>query len=366
MPDMHTDPEQQKRIQSIDYFRSLAIIAVILLHTNPFEYAAVDLMNGRRTSLLLGIMGMFIRYITSAAIPFFFVVAGFFLHKKIMASTGPGKVLVRYLRRLSVVFLFWVFIFYAVPASDMFDFIRQNGYFSYFCDVQYYWEHPIEVLLTGGANHLWFIPALMISASFVALLATRNKEYFLLPMVVSFFCVQFIAKTNNYSSLGASVNIVLAAAAKEMGNAPLTSYLLAPLFVYIGWCLAKRTVFDIRQAIVIICAGIVISVLEIAYITVQYGTLPDELFGIVPFATGIVMLGLAVPGFGEGRTLTKYGRLTLGIYGIHYLFIVHLRPFTTWFQHPFIDIIYPVTVYALSLGFALVFSKNRWLRHLVA
>ncbi len=94
------------RIQSIDTFRALAIIAVISIHTTPF--------GGHESGLTYGYLDVLINQGSRFAVPLFFILSGFFFAKKIKKENLIIPIMKNNITRLFMIWLFFsvVYIFH--------------------------------------------------------------------------------------------------------------------------------------------------------------------------------------------------------------------------------------------------------------
>lgn len=125
-------------IQSIDFLRFLAILAVILIHTTTrtLEWAGYDLARFPVT--------LFLNQLARFAVPLFFIISGFLLE---LNAPEKFNFMLYYKKRVSRIFLpylFWSAIYYL--------FIYNQNH-----------DNFIRVILTGNASYqLYFIPTLCI------------------------------------------------------------------------------------------------------------------------------------------------------------------------------------------------------------
>ncbi len=138
--------ETKKRNNSIDIFRLICAVLVIVIHTNPFK----------------GIKGVeFVTHqvLTRVAVPFFFAIAGFFY---IQALLKGKEIFWKYLIRIFIDYICWSLFYYCIT------FIRLmiNGEFEF---VSFVKECIFNFLLTGSYYHFWFFPALIASVIIVTL-----------------------------------------------------------------------------------------------------------------------------------------------------------------------------------------------------
>ncbi len=137
----------RKSIQSIDLFKFIGSIIVILIHTYPFYEAMPDV--GFISSNIIG----------RTVIPFYFLCAGYFLKQGITSKkTDYFK---HYMKRLIQLYLIWSII--CLPAGLVF---MQRNLSS---DLIVFWPLVLVVALVyaGTYFHLWYMAALIFSC-FVA------------------------------------------------------------------------------------------------------------------------------------------------------------------------------------------------------
>src|SRR5437773_2583063 len=96
------------RISSIDTIKSIAVLAVIFLHTGPFGDPQYAHSPYRLLALIINQSARF-------AVPFFFIASGYFFAKSLQKGIPPSELLLKYCRRLFAVFLLWSIIYAVVP-----------------------------------------------------------------------------------------------------------------------------------------------------------------------------------------------------------------------------------------------------------
>ncbi|RYZ94923.1 MAG: hypothetical protein EOO68_19420 [Moraxellaceae bacterium] len=168
------------RIESVDVFRLIAIIAVICLHTSPFYGPTFS--NNHLYEYLAIIIDQTARF----AVPFFFVISGYFWGVKVRAGSDPLVSANKMGKKILLIFLFWSFI-YLLPYN-----ILSVFKFGIFGPIKIaYWnilgllEAPLSIFFQGTKMHLWFLVALLcalyISAVFIKYKAPILLLCLLLP-----------------------------------------------------------------------------------------------------------------------------------------------------------------------------------------
>ena len=93
-----------KRIESVDTFRLLAIIAVIIIHTTPFQFS---IWQGSRLLPL----ALFTNQLSRFAVPLFFTLSGYFWGCRIHSGAGVMMMSISMMKRISFIFMAWSLIY---------------------------------------------------------------------------------------------------------------------------------------------------------------------------------------------------------------------------------------------------------------
>jgi len=110
---MSTQSATPPRLVSIDTIRVLAAFAVVCVHTNPFggkEYQTLSFQ----------LINKFIQVSCEFAIPFFFIVSGYFFAKNIFKNNSISVTLIKYAKRLGIIFFAWSIVYTAIPLDCAF------------------------------------------------------------------------------------------------------------------------------------------------------------------------------------------------------------------------------------------------------
>lgn len=144
---------------SIDIFRYIAAILVVAIHTHPFT----------EINYTLGYIAT--QVLPRIAIPFFFIVSGFFYIDKLL----NGKSVFETIKKILLIYLIWsiIYILKDVFSTSLpfLDFIKHS---------------LINFFILGSSYHFWFFPALFFSM-FISSAAYKLK---VLPLLayISVFC----------------------------------------------------------------------------------------------------------------------------------------------------------------------------------
>lgn len=141
------------RNAGIDYFRLIAAFLVVAVHTSPLT--SVD---GTADFVLT-------RIVARVAVPFFFMVSGFFLLPGYMngPDTGPGK-LYKFLQKTAMLYGITILLYLPI-----------NLYAGYF-QTQLLLPNLIkDIVFDGTFYHLWYFPAAITGATLVCLLLKKFR-----------------------------------------------------------------------------------------------------------------------------------------------------------------------------------------------
>jgi surface polysaccharide O-acyltransferase-like enzyme len=267
----------QVRNQSVDTFRLLAALSVIILH--------LDYSNLPRE------FGVGIRLLSRWAIPFFFIVSGYFF-----ASRNPeGKRLnvQAVVERLLWIFLLWNII-YAPVVIDQHDVTTLlKRLFS------------LAFLYFGDFVHLWFVPALFSSYLFVAFCHNSGLRRGL-PVFSALFIVLALISTSYSVSIKPWFSFEF----------DFTYWMSIP-FLYLGFHFFRRGHPSWWMSAILIVGGAGLQILEARFLYDEYAVSAYDhefLVGTIPFAIGMAGLALNDLRWSRYPVLSNWGRdYSLGI-----------------------------------------------------
>ena len=148
------------RNASIDLFRYICAVLVVAIHTRPFE----------EFSTFLGFF--FSQVLTRVAVPFFFVVAGYFYIAKLEKGKTP---FFKYIKRLLVTYLLWSMVYYA------YDFFSEG--------VLSIKSFVYSFLINGSCYHLWFFPAIIFAVCLTTFLYKIKCKKVVVPLSLILYAV---------------------------------------------------------------------------------------------------------------------------------------------------------------------------------
>lgn len=142
---------EKQEFYAVDFFRLVAAFMVIAIHYPPFENVGYALSGG------------FSNILCRIAVPFFFLLSGYFLGERIKNSAKT----ISYVKKLIRFYLIYSVIY--LPLS--FYGVINKGYSIWKILVRYL----RGVLLTGSYRHLWYFLALIVSVGLLYLIVNKVK-----------------------------------------------------------------------------------------------------------------------------------------------------------------------------------------------
>jgi surface polysaccharide O-acyltransferase-like enzyme len=314
---------------TIDSLRLLATLEVIALHVS--------------FSNLPDSVNVLIRLQARWAVPFFFIVSGYFFAQRL---ADPKRADVRpALYRLIWLFVLWSILYIPLVISEheVKEVFRRLLFPSF--------------IYIGEYFHLWF-PSSLVLGFITLLFMFHYKLERWIPLL----------------SLGILAQIMLAGAYNQVFDLKfpfdfvIARHWLSIPALYLGVWLFRRGPLNRGLALALTLGGLGLQLFEAWFLYTRFSIPPTEhevLLGTLPFAFGLASLGVSGIRFLENPSLSAWGRdYSLGIYLLHMLviFIVGktlktlvpaLDTLAVW------DILYPFVVLMLCIG--LFAAMRRWL-----
>lgn len=158
-----------KQYKTIDLFKFICAILIIVLHASPFaSYSKVLTFSFRNV-------------VTVIAVPFFFAASGFLTFSKLNTLPDESrrkKYILKYVKRIIQMYLIWSAIYFVFVVYKWVI----NG-FSYMSVLLYIRNFFFE----GSYSTIWFLPALLSATVFVYLLSKRFHKETILYIAVPFY-----------------------------------------------------------------------------------------------------------------------------------------------------------------------------------
>lgn len=276
------------RNHTIDALRIIAAFCVVILHVRFYpEYPQA--------------VGAGIRLFGKWAVPFFFLVTGYFLGKKEqnLASKIPSQVV-----RVIWLFLVWSVVF-AVLVFILFGLqpvLTRIFNFSF--------------LAIGTYFHLWFLSSMIVGLLTIYTFYQLGLKQYLPFLTVTILSLALLLGSYNPDGFE---------------KFHFCRHLLSIPFIYLGICISKREqLFGLKMAFLIALGGLVLQGVESYLIYRWWGTNPMDhefLVGSILMAIGIFYIGVNLSDRSASR-LSKIGaEHALGVYLLHPFFTPFVRKF---------------------------------------
>ncbi len=341
------------RIESVDVIRIAAIVAVIAIHTTPFEQAGKTAYPGEQAYIIINQLARF-------AVPFFFAISGYFWGRRINTGTPVAAATLRTLKRLLLLYLAWC-CFYLLPFSlqPFHDYGVLGPVRVMFDRLKSFAGQPLTLLFEGTKEHLWFISALACSVAISGLFLSRGLFRTLLCLAAGLYVFGLLTHAYAASPLGIKFGF-------NTRDGPFFGTLLFVSGYWLSRCTPQR--HWLWTGLLLCSAGTLLHFAEIGFILRHYQVPPtahDFVTGTYFMGMGVTLMALSGHPLLSGRHLATLGKYTLGIYAIHLFFVDLLRPLDSVPSNPFREVGYVVAVLLLSAGSVLLLGRFRLTRPLV-
>ena len=302
----------EKRIYpGVNCFKLAAALFVIMIHTSPL------------TSFSAEADFVLTRILARTAVPFFFMVTGFFVLPKALGDTGRG---LRYLRRIGLIYLASILLYFPVNLyAEHFRGVGAGGFLK-------------MLLIDGTFYHLWYLPALLLGFAlvWVGLKALPWKAV----LGISVFLYLLGLPGDSYYGFlkDGSVLRQLYDGFFHISSHTRNGLFYAPVFLALGYAVsrqygdgtasgkaARRLPFSVILAALGICTalllaeGITLKILEVQRHDSMY-------LALVPLMYFLFLSLLDARGPDPMKRLPK--ELPLLVYVLHPLFLILVRGFS--------------------------------------
>lgn len=342
------------RIKSVDVSRLIAIGAVIAIHTQPF----LALSPGKESTF--GELGWVINQLGRFAVPFFFIMAGYFWALKQRGSDQPLLASMKMARRVAIVLIAWSLI-YLVPFNVVkmwnLDFLGPLRLA--------YWNlaklavDPLALLGQSTKVHLWFLIALLWALAIAAFLRAATRVNTMLAIGIAFFVFALLGKPYANTPFGFDVPI-------QLRNGPFFGTVLFATGILLSRITSSPS--WLYKGIAVFALGLMCQMTELYVLWSRFDTSAFQDFTIGTFFMGLgfSMVALSNHPILQSERLSAVGQYTLGIYAIHFVFVDMFVDVAQYWTSPYWQVAYPLVVGMLSIGTVLVMARSESLRKIVS
>jgi len=327
--------------------KGIAILMVVVIHTEPF--LAIS-----STKADWYYLGHFLQQVSSFAVPFFFVAAGYFF------SNGTGREQVfsrwwRYTSRLSVLLGLWIIIDGIFWGNWLGQIIETGSLSPLFWNLtaipSFAAKHPELFFLRGTAVPLWFLISLLMAIGVLALFIRYSISANVL-LAIGFVAYVFTLTTSFYadSAIGFGLTLPLEQRGPFIAFAFLTvgHYISERNFRlrYTGWILLLATLLVFLESMSLSYYG------EVAFQERPY------LFMTLPLSASGLLFALHNPAFGAETLISRIGNHSLGMYLTHTPVLGALEIMRSQFASSIWEIFFPLLIVVLSYWVVQVLLKT--------
>ncbi len=330
--------EPTKHFHAIDAIRLFACLAVVSIHTGPFD-VGVTLDSSAVTEMLY----RSIETLTLFAVPFFFTASGFFFAWSVQRrGLGPGLRL--FVQRNAGLFLLWTLLYWIMPTLDA---VSEKG-LTLACAEELRWvlqsaaKDPGRMLLVGGEIQLWFLSSLCQAAVLCSILLRIGKGAWILPLAGLLYGIGLL--NQGYGAL-------------YLPLTPDWNTRIGPWFATLPFALgmAANTASPrlLRGGAWLAAGGMACIVAEKLLIHSIAGKSWHGHYyvGSAALGLGLVLWAVSRPAGGRPSWLSRLGKYSAGVYLSH-MFLVNFLERTDWdcLGELWWQPVFPVLVWALCLA----------------
>lgn len=332
------------RLQGVDVVRALAILAVIIIHTSPFECPSARIGGHLDIATVVNQASRF-------AVPFFFVISGYFWSCKIAKGNSVFQPTVKMVRRIATIFLFWSVV-YLLPVNlvDAFAYGLLGPIKVVYWNLVNLVNNPIRAMFHGTEAHLWFLTSLISSMIISAVFLRYSLGRSLIALAIILYAAGLVGKAYAHTPIGFDV-------AFDVKEGPFLSL----IFFVTGCRLQKKgaTGSWFAKGIFLAIIGLMVHFSELLMLH-HWGITMDQdcLFGTYFLGVGIALIALSDTKYLRFSHFAVIGPKVLGIYASHYIFVKLLEPIDRQLTgNSLWDVTYVFAVFFLSFLVTLNFAK---------
>jgi len=294
-----TKKQVNEKNYTIESLRFIAAFAVICIH---FFYP-------KNKDLTL-VINQWARF----AVPFFFMVSGYFLAQKLKKDDQP-IVYFQYIKKVLVLYLAWQFIYFInPPLGDIYIYGIKKAYvLKLNTFIHQRWD---LIAFKGFAQHLWFFASLSLTVVYFFIFRLK-RVYLMLAVSILLYIIGALTKAYVKTSIG--VDPKLLGLPDKFNTNNLIFFSALPFTLGVLFSIKNWTI-NIWIAFTVLIIGYTIHATEVWWLgTQKLHQRVDYVFSTILIGLGVFMVGLARFKPLEWKPLSVLGKYSLGIYGMHAL-----------------------------------------------
>ena len=333
----------------------MAVIAVIVIHVQPFTILSAVSQFYEDLFVTLAQLARF-------AVPFFFVISGYYWGKGIRSGSPISAVSGKALSRIILLFVVWSLV-YLLPHDARTMNLTDPG--SILADIHSklvtLYKDPVALAFQGTTVHLWFLTSLGCAIIVASLFLLAGAGTLLPAVAIVLYLLGVAAKSYAATPLGIEL-----LGGFNTRNGPFFS----TLFFVTGYYLSDRTPTPqwMKVGLLVFLGGLVMHFSEVFFLLKQYdvpAARHDYVLGTYFLGLGAALVALSGHRSLQNAHLATLGGLTLGIYCIHILILKMIPQFYGPRTNPMMEIGLVFIVFTLSAGACYLLSKVPYMRRLV-
>ena len=333
-----------KKNLSIESVRFIAAFAVICIH---YYYT-------KGNSLLI------VNQMARFAVPFFFVVSGFFLAEKLKKKDTP-IVYWNYFKKVLILYIAWQLIYFINPPHGE---IYIRGFWKAYSNklhsvIDLRWDY---IIFRGWAQHLWFFFSLGLTVIYFFFF--KLKRVYLM-VVIAFILYIIGALTKAYAKSSIGIPVESLGFPKKFNTNNLIFFSALPFSLGVLFSVKSIRV-ALVPAILILIIGYALHFTEVWYLG-QIKLKQRIDYGFSTFLMGLGAFLVARNQFKplEFKYIANLGKFSLGIYAMHILVAGYLYEFIFVHFKPYPTIIFCLAILVGSTLVTFILSKIPGLKKIV-
>lgn len=230
---------QIKRNNSINYMRLVCSFLVVAIHTNPFK----------EENILLSYI--FTEIIPRIAVPFFFVISGYFYIKSLNNNDNNKKIFIKYLKRLLRIYIIWSSIYFIINFIKALEYGFTIKGFVVDCIYKFFWM--------GSYYHLWYFPAVIFCVIITTFFNKYNKLKFLYCISILLYIIGLLGCS--YYNIGINIPIISNLYKLSTFEYIRRTFMMGVPFFLMGYIINKKE--NINKLNILFILSLILFVLEI-------------------------------------------------------------------------------------------------------